>query len=154
MFRKRRKKWIFFFKDLLQDTALNLSRVSMPGIEQPRNETRADRVLFREENLAELTGQWRTFAVSEQIERIKNCCDPMTGKAIAERLGILRQCLSEEEGPKMDISLDSLWAMHAFIAQIPQPTESVLSGNGSPDERGPPTRQRSYGPLLPRIKTR
>jgi hypothetical protein len=71
MFRKRRKKWIFFFKDLLQDTALNLSRVSMPGIEQPRNETRADRVLFREENLAELTGQWRTFAVSEQIELIK-----------------------------------------------------------------------------------
>lgn len=108
-----------FFKDLLQDTALNLSRVSMPGIEPPRNETRADRISISEENLAELTGQWRSFAVSEQIERIKNCCDPMTGKAIAERLETLRQLLREEEDPKMDISLDSLRAMHTFIEQIP-----------------------------------
>lgn len=108
-----------FYKDLLQNTALNLSRASMSGIEPPRNETRADRVSISEEDLAELTSQWRTFAVSEQIERIRNCCDPKSGKAIAERLGTLRQCLREEEGRKMDISLDSLRAMHAFIEQIP-----------------------------------
>jgi hypothetical protein len=108
-----------FYKDLLQETALNLSRVSISGIEPPRSGTRADRVSFSEENLAELTGQWRRFAVSEQIDRIRNCCIPETGNAIADRLKNLRQFLCEEEGPKMDISLDSLRAMHAFIEQIP-----------------------------------
>jgi hypothetical protein len=107
-----------FYKDLLQSTALNLSKVS-PGVGLPRNETGVDRILSGEEHLAELTGQWRTYAVSEQIERIRSCCNPMTGKAISERLGILRQCLREEEGPKMEISLDSLRAMHTFIEQIP-----------------------------------
>ena len=57
--------------------------------------------------------------MSEQIDRIRNCCGPGTGNAIADRLGNLRQYLCEEEGPKMDISLDSLRAMHAFIEQIP-----------------------------------
>jgi hypothetical protein len=108
-----------FYKDLLHETALTLSRGSIKGIETPPGGTRADRFSFSEENLAELTGQWRRFAVSEQIDRIRNCCDPGTGKAIADRLKNLRQYLCEEEGPKMDISLDSLRAMHAFIEQIP-----------------------------------
>jgi hypothetical protein len=44
-----------FYKDLLHNTALNLSKVSISGIETPRGETRGDRVSFSEENLAELT---------------------------------------------------------------------------------------------------
>jgi hypothetical protein len=105
----KNEKVDLFYKDLLKNTALNISGVS------------------REENLAELTGQWRRFAVSDQIERIKNCCNPITGKAIAERLGLLRQYLCEEEGQKMDISLDSLRAMHAFIEQIPDPRLPQIS---------------------------
>ncbi|MDY0223332.1 MAG: hypothetical protein RBR67_19575 [Desulfobacterium sp.] len=108
-----------FYKDLLHNTALNLSEVSISSIGTSRDGTRADRISFSEENLAELTGQWRRFAVSEQIDRIRNCCSPATGNAIADRLGNLRQYLCEEEGPKIDISLDSLQAMHVFIEQIP-----------------------------------
>ncbi len=108
-----------FYKNLLQDTALTLSRVSRAGAELTEDETRSYWVSSSEENLAVLTGQWRSLAVSDQIERIRYCCEPSTGKTIAERLGILRQCFREEEGPKMDISLDSLRAMHAFIEQIP-----------------------------------
>lgn len=108
-----------FYKDLLHETALTLSRGSIKDIETPRGGTRAVRGSFSEENLAELTDQWRRFAVSEQIDRIRNCCDPVIGQAIADRLKNLRQYLCEEEGPEMDISLDSLRAMHAFIEQIP-----------------------------------
>jgi len=113
------EKVALFYKDLLQETALNFSRFLSPGVDHPLAETCLYQSLSNDENLAELTVQWRSFAVSEQIERIGNWCKPTIGRAIAERLAILRQCLREEEGQKKDISLDSLRAMHAFIEQIP-----------------------------------
>jgi len=48
----------------------------MPGIETPRGETRADRVSFSEENLAELTGQWRSFAVADMKPSTLFCRQP------------------------------------------------------------------------------
>ena len=71
-----------------------------------------------EEDLTLLTGQWRSLAVTNQIEKIRDCCKSVTGKSIAARLDFLRQCIREEEGTEADISLDSLKAMHSFVEQI------------------------------------
>jgi hypothetical protein len=100
-----------FFKDLLSSTARNIAGPSGASVDQTADEGG--------KRLSEIADKWREIEVSAQIDTIRRCCNPATGKAIADRLAYLRQCVWEEEGPGVDISLDSLRAMRAFIAQIP-----------------------------------
>lgn len=108
-----------FYKDLLRDTAQNISKDSRISSTAQGGKRQEDSVSLSEEDLTLLTGQWRSFAVTDQIEKIRDCSKSVIGKAIAARLDFLRQCIREEEGHEADISLDSLKAMHSFVEQIP-----------------------------------
>lgn len=73
----------------------------------------------RREKLSELTVEWREQEIHMLIDSLSATHDMNFMEAIKARLLSLREMLQEEEGPSVELSLDSLRTFLAFLRQVP-----------------------------------
>ena len=73
----------------------------------------------RREKLSELAVAWCEQELHMLIDSLSTTHDMNFVEAIKARLLSLREMLQEEEGPSVELSLDSLRAFLAFLRQVP-----------------------------------
>jgi len=73
----------------------------------------------RHEKLSELAAEWREQEIHMLIDSLSATHNMNFMETIKARLFSLQEMLREEEGPSVELSLDSLRAFLAFLRQVP-----------------------------------